>query len=59
MLTLVLDVVKSRVQLRPTPPTGTPVGYIASELRLIVQEGGLCVFNSLVPYEMGDAYILL
>ncbi|EAU91957.2 mitochondrial ornithine transporter 1 [Coprinopsis cinerea okayama7 len=35
-----LDVVKSRIQLRQTPPTGTPVQYIASELKAIVQESG-------------------
>jgi len=36
-----LDVVKSRVQLRRFPPTGTPVQYIARELRDIVHESGL------------------
>ncbi|KAF5321888.1 hypothetical protein D9619_002168 [Psilocybe cf. subviscida] len=36
-----LDVVKSRIQLRATPPTGTPVQYIAAELRLIVKEAGV------------------
>jgi len=35
-----LDVVKSRVQLRSTPPTGTPVQYIGRELKTIVSEGG-------------------
>ncbi|EIN06617.1 mitochondrial carrier [Punctularia strigosozonata HHB-11173 SS5] len=35
-----LDVVKSRVQLRPIPPTGTPVQYIAHEIRAVVQESG-------------------
>ncbi len=34
------DVVKSRIQLRATPPTGTPVQYIAHELKSIVQEAG-------------------
>ncbi|KAF9650953.1 mitochondrial carrier [Thelephora ganbajun] len=33
-----LDVVKSRVQLRKTPPVGTPVQYIAHELKEIVVE---------------------
>ncbi|KAJ8489097.1 hypothetical protein ONZ45_g13704 [Pleurotus djamor] len=35
-----LDVVKSRVQLRSTPPTGTPVQYIAHEMKAIVHESG-------------------
>ena len=35
------DVVKSRIQLRATPPTGTPVQYIAHELKAIVQEAGV------------------
>ncbi|TEB37934.1 mitochondrial carrier [Coprinellus micaceus] len=30
-----LDVVKSRVQLRPTPPSGPPLAYISAELRAI------------------------
>ncbi|EEB88104.1 hypothetical protein MPER_14255, partial [Moniliophthora perniciosa FA553] len=32
-LTLIFstDVIKSRVQLRPTPPSGTPVQYVANE----------------------------
>jgi len=45
-----LDVVKSRVQLRPTPPTGTPVQYIAHELKAIVAESGLSgLFRGLSP----------
>ncbi|KAL1751960.1 mitochondrial carrier domain-containing protein [Schizophyllum commune] len=45
-----LDVVKSRVQLRPTPPTGTPVQYIAAELRAVVAEGGVAgLFRGLSP----------
>ncbi|KIY70982.1 mitochondrial carrier [Cylindrobasidium torrendii FP15055 ss-10] len=35
-----LDVIKSRVQLRPTPPSGTPVQYIAQECRMIWAEAG-------------------
>ncbi|TFY52267.1 hypothetical protein EVG20_g10626 [Dentipellis fragilis] len=35
-----LDVVKSRIQLRAEPPKGTPVQYIAHELKAIVVEGG-------------------
>lgn len=37
------DVVKSRIQLRATPPEGTPVQYIARELRAVVAEGGAYV----------------
>lgn len=45
-----LDVVKSRVQLRDTPPTGTPVQYIARELRNIVVESGWTgLFRGLSP----------
>lgn len=36
-----LDVVKSRIQLRVTPPEGSPIQYIAHELRAIVAEGGV------------------
>ncbi len=35
------DVVKSRVQLRATPPKGTPVQYIVNELRTVVAESGV------------------
>ncbi|KAL0955482.1 hypothetical protein HGRIS_001722 [Hohenbuehelia grisea] len=45
-----LDVVKSRIQLRETPPTGTPVQYIARELRAIVSESGAAgIFRGLSP----------
>ncbi|KAK7057998.1 mitochondrial carrier domain-containing protein [Favolaschia claudopus] len=45
-----LDVVKSRIQLRETPPTGTPVQYIARELGAVVAEGGLAgLFRGLTP----------
>lgn len=37
------DVIKSRIQLRATPPEGTPVQYIARELRAVVAEGGAYV----------------
>ena len=37
------DVVKSRVQLRSTPPAGNPVKYIGGEIRAIIAESGLCV----------------
>jgi hypothetical protein len=35
------DVIKSRVQLRTTPPKGTPVQYIVNELRAVVAESGV------------------
>ncbi|KAK0204988.1 mitochondrial carrier [Desarmillaria ectypa] len=45
-----LDVIKSRVQLRPTPPLGTPVQYIAHEGRAILAESGLPgLFRGLTP----------
>ncbi|KAI0772779.1 mitochondrial carrier [Trametes elegans] len=45
-----LDVVKSRVQLRATPPEGTPVQYIARELKLVVAESGVSgLFRGLTP----------
>jgi len=45
-----LDVVKSRIQLRATPPTGTPVQYIAHELKVIVAESGPSgLFRGLSP----------
>ncbi|KAL4244991.1 mitochondrial carrier family protein [Abortiporus biennis] len=45
-----LDVVKSRIQLRATPPTGTPVQYIARELKAIVAESGFAgLFKGLSP----------
>ncbi|KAI0308603.1 mitochondrial carrier domain-containing protein [Amylostereum chailletii] len=45
-----LDVVKSRIQLRATPPTGTPVQYIAHELKAIVVESGFAgLFRGLTP----------
>ncbi|KAF8270172.1 mitochondrial carrier domain-containing protein [Lactarius quietus] len=45
-----LDVIKSRVQLRTTPPKGTPVQYIANELRAIIAESGVTgLFRGLTP----------
>lgn len=45
-----LDVVKSRVQLRATPPSGTPVQYIAREMKTIVAESGwVGLFRGLSP----------
>jgi len=45
-----LDVIKSRIQLRETPPTGTPVQYIAREFRTIVSESGYVgLFRGLSP----------
>ncbi|KAJ6626695.1 mitochondrial carrier [Mycena sp. CBHHK59/15] len=45
-----LDVVKSRIQLRDTPPTGTPVQYIGREIQLIISESGFTgLFRGLSP----------
>ncbi|KAJ7612032.1 mitochondrial carrier domain-containing protein [Mycena polygramma] len=45
-----LDVIKSRVQLRDVPPTGTPVQYIAREAKMIVAEAGVAgLFRGLSP----------
>ncbi|ETW74694.1 mitochondrial carrier protein [Heterobasidion irregulare TC 32-1] len=45
-----LDVVKSRIQLRSTPPAGTPVQYIAHEIRAIIAESGVAgLFRGLTP----------
>jgi len=45
-----LDVIKSRVQLRATPPSGSPFTYIAHEFREIVKEGGVKgLFRGLSP----------
>ncbi|TFK20837.1 mitochondrial carrier [Coprinopsis marcescibilis] len=45
-----LDVVKSRIQLPATPPTGTPVQYIAHEIRTILAESGVRgLFQGLSP----------
>ncbi|KAI6032682.1 mitochondrial carrier [Pisolithus orientalis] len=45
-----LDVIKSRIQLRPTPPTSRPWTYINSELRSIVADSGVSgLFRGLSP----------
>ncbi|KAF7310099.1 hypothetical protein MIND_00383200 [Mycena indigotica] len=45
-----LDVIKSRIQLRETPPTGDPLQYIAREFRAIVAESGWTgLFRGLSP----------
>ncbi|KAJ4489176.1 mitochondrial carrier domain-containing protein [Lentinula lateritia] len=45
-----LDVIKSRVQLRQTPPIGTPVQYIAHEAKTVLAESGLKgLFSGLTP----------
>jgi len=45
-----LDVIKSRIQLRPIPPSGTPVQYIAHEFKSIVSESGVTgLFRGLSP----------
>ncbi|KIJ67416.1 hypothetical protein HYDPIDRAFT_25870 [Hydnomerulius pinastri MD-312] len=45
-----LDVIKSRIQLRPTPPTSRPWTYMNAELRAVVAEGGIAgLFRGLSP----------
>ncbi|KAH7883463.1 mitochondrial carrier domain-containing protein [Phlebopus sp. FC_14] len=45
-----LDVIKSRIQLRTTPPTSRPWAYINAELQAIVAEGGIAgLFRGLSP----------
>lgn len=45
-----LDVIKSRIQLRPTPPTSRPWTYINAELRSIVADSGVSgLFRGLSP----------
>ncbi|EIW80672.1 mitochondrial carrier [Coniophora puteana RWD-64-598 SS2] len=45
-----IDVVKSRVQLRPTPPKGNPFRYINHEIQAVVAEGGVKgLFRGLTP----------
>ncbi|KAF7326162.1 hypothetical protein MKEN_00467800 [Mycena kentingensis (nom. inval.)] len=44
------DVIKSRIQLREAPPIGTPVQYIAHEVKAIVVESGWAgLFRGLSP----------
>ncbi|TFY81479.1 hypothetical protein EWM64_g2533 [Hericium alpestre] len=45
-----LDVIKSRIQLRPEPPKGTPVQYIVREFRALIAESGVAgLFRGLSP----------
>ncbi|KAF9218706.1 mitochondrial carrier [Gyrodon lividus] len=45
-----LDVIKSRIQLRSTPPASRPWSYINAELRTVVAEGGFAgLFRGLTP----------
>ncbi|TFK50901.1 mitochondrial carrier [Heliocybe sulcata] len=45
-----LDVIKSRVQLRPIPPTGNPFQYINAEFRAILGESGFVgLYRGLTP----------
>ncbi|EPQ55242.1 mitochondrial carrier [Gloeophyllum trabeum ATCC 11539] len=45
-----LDVIKSRVQLRPIPPTGNPFQYINAEFRAILGESGFAgLYRGLTP----------
>ncbi|KAG2153167.1 mitochondrial carrier [Suillus clintonianus] len=45
-----LDVIKSRIQLRQTPPTGRPWKYMANEIRMVIAESGITgLFRGLSP----------
>ncbi|KAG1737860.1 mitochondrial carrier [Suillus paluster] len=45
-----LDVIKSRIQLRQTPPTGKPWQYMNNEIRMVVAESGISgLFRGLSP----------
>lgn len=45
-----LDVIKSRIQLRQTPPTGKPWKYITNEIRMVIAESGITgLFRGLSP----------
>ncbi|KAG1782048.1 mitochondrial carrier [Suillus placidus] len=45
-----LDVIKSRIQLRQTPPTGKPWKYMATEIRMVIAESGITgLFRGLSP----------
>jgi solute carrier family 25 carnitine/acylcarnitine transporter 20/29 len=45
-----LDVIKSRIQLRQTPPTGKPWKYINNEIRVVIAESGITgLFRGLSP----------
>ncbi|KXN82442.1 Mitochondrial substrate carrier family protein S, partial [Leucoagaricus sp. SymC.cos] len=53
-----LDVVKSRIQLRAEPPSGSPIQYIVRELRNVVIEAGSVtgLFRGLTPSSMLISY---
>ncbi|KAG1880226.1 hypothetical protein C8R48DRAFT_587678, partial [Suillus tomentosus] len=38
---LSVDVIKSHIQLRQTPPTGKPWKYMANEIRMVIAKPGL------------------
>lgn len=45
-----LDVIKSRIQLRQTPPTGKPWKYMTNEIRTVIAESGITgLFRGLSP----------
>ncbi|KAG2043930.1 mitochondrial carrier [Suillus americanus] len=45
-----LDVIKSRIQLRQTPPTGKPWKYMTNEIRMVIAESGITgLFRGLSP----------
>lgn len=45
-----LDVIKSRIQLRQSPPTGKPWKYMTNEIRMVITESGITgLFRGLSP----------
>ncbi|KAG1728351.1 mitochondrial carrier [Suillus occidentalis] len=45
-----VDVIKSRIQLRQTPPTGKPWKYMTNEIRMVIAESGITgLFRGLSP----------
>ncbi|KAG2073741.1 mitochondrial carrier [Suillus decipiens] len=45
-----LDVIKSRIQLRQTPPAGKPWKYMTNEIRMVIAESGVTgLFRGLSP----------
>lgn len=45
-----LDVIKSRIQLRQTPPTGKPWKYMTNEIKMVIAESGIAgLFRGLSP----------
>ncbi|KAG1824471.1 mitochondrial carrier [Suillus subaureus] len=45
-----LDVIKSRIQLRQTPPIGKPWKYMTNEIKMVIAESGIAgLFRGLSP----------